>query len=246
MGCGATKVAPADAVTSDGKVVSLTLKDRAEMAQVVGRAFAGTASNEPEWAFHWALGPQLPDRADPERAKVLEYMLGMAIMGYDNMLQLGVKGAGGELQAVMFGYRSPGGEKGYSMCAMMMAAMSMPAPAGYKKNSAKFDKRLKAVDSVMKASHKKYGSGPHFYTMMMAVDPPNQGGGLCSLCMRALCQLADAEGLPCYLECSGKRTRDIYAHYGYEEKERYMLAMPDDKGHEPFTEFYAMVRAAKK
>ena len=245
MGCGASKIVPAPEASADGQVVELTASDRAEAVQVIGRAFAGTSTADPEWVFHWTLGPQLPDRDDPQRAAVVEFMLHTQMMGMNNMHMFGVRSPDGKLQSVNYGHRVPGGGQ-ISICAIVMASFRIPAPPAYKKMHAKFDKRLLAVDKVMRAASKKYAPGPHFHTVMVAVDPPSQGNGQCSLLMNALTRMADAEGLPCYLECSGTRARDIYARYGYEEKECFTVGIPnDDDGHAPFSEFYAMVRPAK-
>ena len=79
----------------------------------------------------------------------------------------------------------------------------------------------------------------------MAVDPSAQGKGRCGTLMRAVSRMADAEGVPCYLECSGARNRDIYAHLGYEQKRQYTVRVEDDEaGSVPFEEFFAMVRPA--
>ena len=59
--------------------------------------------------------------------------------------------------------------------------------------------------------------------------------------------MADSEGLPCYLECSGKKMRDMYVHLGYEEKACETVSVDRDvAGHAPFEEFYAMLRPAQK
>ena len=250
MGCGASKIVPLfgvgrEASADDGKVVCLTASDRAEVAQVVGRAFAGTSTLDPEWVFHWALGPQLPDRGDPQRAAVIEFILHVQMCGMNNMHMFGVKGPDGKLQSVNYGYRSPGGGQ-ISMCAMVKASFSIPAPPAYKKMHAKFDKRFSSLDKVMNAANKKHMPGPHYHTTIVAVDPPSQNNGQGALLMNALFRMADAEGLPCYLECSGKRTRDFYIKYGYVEKECFTVGIAkDDDGHASFAEFYAMVRPAK-
>ena len=99
----------------------------------------------------------------------------------------------------------------------------------------------------MEEMHKEWANVPHWYVAVMAVDPSAQGQGRCAALMRAVSRMADADGLPCYLECSGTRNRDIYAHLGYEQKKQYTLAVEgDEPGSEPFTEFFAMVRPAAR
>lgn len=74
----------------------------------------------------------------------------------------------------------------------------------------------------------------------MAVDPKHQGKGLGAKLIRAVSEVADRDGLPCYLECSGPRNRAIYTHLGYKEVGQYELA--DGPKTVPFKELYAMVR----
>ena len=109
--------------------------------------------------------------------------------------------------------------------------------------------RLLSVGKTMKTGHRKHAPGPHYYVSIVAVDPDRQGGKLCTPLMTTIANMADAEGIPCYLECSGARCRDIYAHYGYEEKECMTLGKgfkPDEKsGYAPYSEFYAMLRPAR-
>ena len=64
--------------------------------------------------------------------------------------------------------------------------------------------------------------------------------------IRAVSQMADAKGVPCYLECAGKRVRDIYAHHGYEEQQCSTLSIEGDEPGFEMKEFFAMVRPAKK
>ena len=77
---------------------------------------------------------------------------------------------------------------------------------------------------------------------MLAVDPAHQGKGHGARLCRSVSALADKDGLPCYLECSGPRNRAIYAHLGYEEKGAYELRDPEDADAAPYKELYAMVR----
>ena len=82
---------------------------------------------------------------------------------------------------------------------------------------------------------------------MVGIDPALQGQKLGSKLIRSLSTMADSEGLPCYLECSGKKMRDMYVHLGYEEKACETVSVDRDvAGHAPFEEFYAMLRPAQK
>ena len=67
--------------------------------------------------------------------------------------------------------------------------------------------------------------------------------------MRELSRLADAEGLPCYLEASGEANRELYRHLGYEVVGTYALKYAHDEPAEPdwpdMVHYYAMVRPAR-
>ena len=246
MGCGASKVSAAPALVTNATVLSLTPADKPEAAAVIGRAFAGTPTAEPEWVFHWALGPQFEDRANPDRALICDYMLAGALAAFQTAYLLGVRGPDGALKAVCCCWRSPGGPRGEgaSMCAALSWYLKTPMPPAIKQDK-KLEPRMNALDRVMKALHKKHAPGPHYYVSMLAVEPSEQGQKLGSQLIRALSCAADAEGIPCYLEASGTRTRDIYVHLGYEEKERTRVGIASDvAGHGPFEDFFAMVRPA--
>ena len=75
---------------------------------------------------------------------------------------------------------------------------------------------------------------------MCAVDPACQGQGLCGRLLRELLALADAEGLPCYLEASGPRAVAIFARVGFRRVGEAAVDARD--GAAPFQFLYAMVR----
>jgi ribosomal protein S18 acetylase RimI-like enzyme len=248
MGCAGTKVAPSPEL-EDGEIVSLTAADRWEVSKVIGRSFGGTAAADPEWGFHWALGPGLADRSDPAaRAELLGWMISCDYFGKTRLRYIGVRGPTGELQAVCVFYRSPGGKKGAGsdMCGLMSHLSKHPPPPSFKAN--KFvETRLKEMDKVMTKSHKAHAAMPHWYTLTVGVDPPCQGSGLGAKLMRAVSKLADEAGEACYLETSGQRNREWYEHLGYEVKECFTLGpVPKDvPDYEPYKEFYGMVRPSK-
>jgi GNAT superfamily N-acetyltransferase len=80
------------------------------------------------------------------------------------------------------------------------------------------NKRAREVGTKVEEMHKEWADMPHWYVALMAVDPSAQGKGRCGTLMRAVFRMADAEGVPIYHECSGTRNRDMYAHFGYEQK----------------------------
>ena len=115
------------------------------------------------------------------------------------------------------------------------------------KNGRTIDKRLYKLVAIMKKMQGLHAPGPHYYVSMVGIEPALQGQKLGSKLIRALSTMADSEGLPCYLECSGKKMRDMYVHLGYEEKACETVSVERDvAGHAPFEELYAMLRPAQK
>ena len=56
--------------------------------------------------------------------------------------------------------------------------------------------------------------------------------------MKAINRIADAEGVPLFLDCASERNATVYARLGYEVLERQTIALaPDDT-----MQVYAMVR----
>ena len=105
------------------------------------------------------------------------------------------------------------------------------------------ERRADVAMGQLRTMHHDHADKPHWYVGILAVDPQHQGKGLGAKLCRAVSAMADKDGLPCYLECSGPRNRAIYTHLGYGEVECYKLVDPAGDG-EPYEELYAMVRPA--
>ena len=237
---------------------------RMEVSSVVGRAFAGTAKADPERSFDWVLGPQLPV-GDPRRVEFLTMFMVVPVLQHGHPrrgIVLATRDAQSKVDAVVVARRfdsAPGADRWASSTAIvtMMAGAMLPcydgalptiyadskmrAQIGGAMNKRAFDGLLPKMEEM----HKEWADMPHWYVAIMAVDPSAQGKGRCGTLMRAVSRMADAEGVPCYLECSGTRNRDIYAHLGYEQKRQYTVCVKDDEtGSVPFEEVFAMVRPA--
>ena len=50
-------------------------RDYEELTTMIGKAFAGTQSTDPEWSMNWVLGPQMADVADPTRAQTCKFFM---------------------------------------------------------------------------------------------------------------------------------------------------------------------------
>ena len=237
---------------------------RAEIASVIGRAFAGTANADPERGTSWILGPQLP-LGDPRRAEFATTLMTVPLVqeGHPRRgIVLATRGAQGEVDAVVVARRhdsAPGADVwalGTAIVTMMAGAMlpcydgAQPTVFADSKMRAQMGNAiLKRADlgfrPMLEETHKEWADMPHWYVSIMAVDPSAQGKRRCGTLMRAVSRMADAEGVPCFLTCAGTRNRDIYAHLGYEQKKQYTVRVDDDEaGSAPFEEFFAMVRPA--
>lgn len=56
---------------------------------------------------------------------------------------------------------------------------------------------------------------PHAYLFVLGVLPEFQGRGVGSALLRAFCERADAEGLPCYLETDKESSVRLYRSHGF-------------------------------
>ena len=57
---------------------------------------------------------------------------------------------------------------------------------------------------------------PHWYLMILGVDPPLQGRGIGGQLLQPILSRADADGLPCYLETMKPRNVPFYQKHGFE------------------------------
>lgn len=57
--------------------------------------------------------------------------------------------------------------------------------------------------------------GPHWYVMILGVDPRNQREGVGRSLLQEMFRRADAEGAPCYLETAQPRNVPFYTNSGF-------------------------------
>lgn len=69
-----------------------------------------------------------------------------------------------------------------------------------------------AMDHIEKVHPKE----PHWYLQVIGTDPPTQGKGFAGLLMRNQLAVADASGVPCYLESSKESNIPVYRAFGFE------------------------------
>ena len=115
-------------------------------------------------------------------------------------------------------------------------------------------KRADVVDKMMCEAHKAaVPDTPHIHIAIMATDPAQQGKGYGAQLLRAVIRVADAAGLPVYVDTCGARTRAFYEHFGFEHRATYTLQVtpdakwpptPADGEWPPYEELHAFVRPA--
>ena len=64
--------------------------------------------------------------------------------------------------------------------------------------------------------HERLVPVPHWYLLILGVEPEHQGKGIGSSLIAPGLARADAEGLPCYLETSKERNVAFYRRHGFE------------------------------
>jgi GNAT superfamily N-acetyltransferase len=72
------------------------------------------------------------------------------------------------------------------------------------------------VMSAMDAIEKRHPKEPHYYLQAIGTDPAKQGKGFGGIVMRRQLAVADAKGLPAYLESSKEKNIPIYQSFGFE------------------------------
>lgn len=72
------------------------------------------------------------------------------------------------------------------------------------------------VMATMDLIEKQHPHTPHWYLQTIGTDPDSQGKGFGSLIMRQQLAVADAAGVPCYLESSKDTNIPIYKSFGFE------------------------------
>ena len=72
------------------------------------------------------------------------------------------------------------------------------------------------VMNTMEVIEKRHPHEPHYYLQAVGTDPDKQGMGYGGVVMRRQLEVADAAGMPAYLESSKERNIPIYQSFGFE------------------------------
>lgn len=76
--------------------------------------------------------------------------------------------------------------------------------------------RFNEVMAVWDALHERDMPAPHWYLMILGVDPPMQGQGVGGQLIAPVLARADAAGMPCYLETAKERNVSFYQAHGFD------------------------------
>ena len=75
--------------------------------------------------------------------------------------------------------------------------------------------RLFAVIDYWNGLRTRALPGPHWYLMVLGVEPAHQGQGIGRRLIAPVLRQADAAGLPCYLETELPRDVEFYTRHGF-------------------------------
>ncbi len=109
------------------------------------------------------------------------------------------EGAGAAIWALPGRWRESAAE-GLSLAMRVLPALLLRGP--------RLARSLTAIERV-------HPRRAHMYLSVLGTEPERQGRGVGSTAIAPGLALADAEGLPCYLESSKERNIDFYARFGF-------------------------------
>lgn len=76
--------------------------------------------------------------------------------------------------------------------------------------------RLMHFSRIKDGIHHQAAPHPHWYLLMIGVDPDAQGSGIGGAMVKPVFEIADADGLDCYLETAIENNTKIFGKYGFE------------------------------
>ena len=90
--------------------------------------------------------------------------------------------------------------------------------------------RLARFEALRSAQIANNPPEPHWYLNMLATHPDWQRRGLGGALMAAVFEIAESEGVPCYLETETVQNIAYYRHHGFEVRTEWDVATPDSQG----------------
>ena len=76
--------------------------------------------------------------------------------------------------------------------------------------------RFLTATNELERIHTGKAPEPHWYLMILGVDPPRQGQGIGGALIQPILARADAERLPCYLETNKTKNVPFYQKHGFD------------------------------
>jgi len=106
------------------------------------------------------------------------------------------------------------------------------------KMGARVGKRMEPFFGYVEKKHTELVSFPHWYLILIGVEPESQGRGYASRLLRSMLSRIDEEGLPCYLETEKEKNVTIYEHFNFRVIDEFIVP-------ETTVKLWAMLRDAK-
>jgi len=102
----------------------------------------------------------------------------------------------------------------------------------------KAGKRMQPFFDYVENKHGELVPFPHWYLMIIGVDPKFQGKGYGGRLLRGMLSKVDEEGLPCYLETEKSENVPLYQHFDFRVIDEYIVP-------ETTVKLWAMLREGK-
>ena len=106
------------------------------------------------------------------------------------------------------------------------------------KMGAKVGERMQPFFGYIEKKHAELVSFPHWYLILIGVEPESQGKGYAAMLLRSMLSKIDEEGLPCYLETEKAKNVPIYEHFNFRIIDEFIV--PDTT-----VKLWAMLRDRK-
>lgn len=216
-----------------------------EARTVIGRAFTGTESAPADPFNAWLLEP-INFKDEEDKIFSALFILGFPI--YDHQKQGGVYlGERDEddklMSCILLKEHDPNARSwfaGYTtswnsiQCFFHLRSVhGVPDLFMKSELKTKQSQMMANIDNFEKqeaAWHKEHGpTTKHWHISMVGVDPQHQAKGLGKRMMERLHDLADTEGVTCYLGCVGAKNEAFYKKLGYNKATEGTLTDPSDE-----------------
>jgi GNAT superfamily N-acetyltransferase len=187
----------------NGEAIAIGRLERGQIKEAA-RLFARGFADERFFSY------LLRGRSRPARERALVPMFRVMIrsflpLGHIHTASLDGRLVGAGIRVPPGGYPMRGLKQVRFMLSMMPAFVKMLARAPSSRELLK----------VLKEFERLHPKEPHWYLMWVAVEPELHGRGIGGRLAQEVISLADAQGMPCYLETFGVGTKALYQHRGF-------------------------------